>query len=309
MLKSNRMEFELTPEILDEIVFSMEDQSASFLFDASEMRCRAPDGSEDPEEPGRYYPVPDWDSVNGFRLMERFVSQLRNPVAREELRDALASGHGVFRSFKNILKGYPEIERKWHRMKDEEMRRIVYEWYNALRDAWGLERVGPEPEDTAEIVESDFSFGEWEGEDLSGIEHLMSVLEREGAESLPPDLFAAVMELDSAVRGELEGDETIIVAESADGELAGVAVSRSLPRDNLLAAQLSAIGVYPEFRGLGLGKELLSRTIETWTSRGCRWLVLAAPVVPAEFMQSLVRAGFVNRGHVSALDLSAGADH
>lgn len=309
MVKSNIMEFELTPEILDEITFAMEDQSSAFFFDAVEGRCRAADGSEEFAEQGRFFPVPEWDSVNGFRLMERFVARLRNPVAREELRGALASGHGVFRSFKNILKGYPELERKWHRMKDEEMRRIVYDWYNTYRDAWGFERVGPEPEDTTEIVESDFSFRTYDEEDLSAIEELMDTVQDEEAEALPPDLFAAVLELDAASRESLTGEETIIASESADGELAGAAVSRPIPQDSLLAAQLLFIGVYPEFRGLGLGKELLERTVETWTSRGCRWLLLNAPVVPPEFAQSLLRSGFVNRGHLSVLDLAARNGH
>lgn len=308
MVKSNIMEFELTPEILDEITFAMEDQSSTFVFDAEESRCRAADGSEEFSEEGRFFPVPAWDSVNGFRLMERFVARLRNPVAREELRAALASGHGVFRSFKNILKTYPELERKWHRMKDEEMRRIVYEWYNTYRDAWGFERVGPEPEDTAEIVESDFSFHTFDEEDLSPIEELMAALRDEQAESLPSDLFEAVLELDGAGEA-LIGDECVLAAESADGELAGAAVSMPVPEDSLLCARLSFIGIYPEFRGLGLGKELLDRTVEYWRSKGCRWLLLNAPVVPPEFAQTLVRLGFVNRGHLSVLDLAEGSDH
>ncbi len=307
MVKSNDMEFELTPEILDEITFAMEDQSSTFVFDAEEGRCRPADGSEEFAGEGRYYPVPAWDSVHGFRLMERFVSRLRNPVAREELRGALSSGHGVFRSFKNILKTYPELERKWHRMKDEEMRRIVYDWYNTYRDAWGYERVGPEPEDTAEIVETDFSFRDYDEEDLAPVEELMDALRNEQAESLPADLFEAVLELDYAAQDPLSGDETVLVAESADGELSGAAVSRTIPEDSLLCAQLCFIGVYPEFRGLGLGKELLDRTVEAWRRRGCRWLLLNSPIVPPEFAQSLTRLGFVNRGHLSVLDLAAGA--
>lgn len=309
MLKSNTMEFELTPEILDEIVFAMEDQSGVFLFDAGENRCRAADGSEEGDGESRYYPVPDWDSVSGFRLMERFVSRLRNPVAREELRDALAAGHGVFRSFKNILHGYPELERKWYQMKDGEMRRIVYEWYNTLRDSWGMERVGPEPEETAEIVESDFSFRAFGPEDASGVDELLAALYREIRDSLPGELSEAIMEIDSLVRGPRLGTETVFVAESADGDLAGIAVSRSLPSGSLLSAQLSVIGVYAEFRGLGVAKELVLRTVSHWAGKGCRWLVFASPLVPPSFMTSLARLGFSDRGHVSVLDLTAETSH
>ena len=33
------------------------------------------------------------------------------------------------------------------------MRREILEWYNALREEWGLERLGEEPEET-EVLES-----------------------------------------------------------------------------------------------------------------------------------------------------------
>lgn len=313
MLKSNIMEFELTPEIIDEVVFAMEDQSNLSVFDARELRCRPAADAEEVlgEEAGaeRFIPVPEWDSVSGFRLMERFVSLLKNPVAREELRDALASGHGVFRSFKNILKTYPELERKWYRDKDAHMRRIVLDWYNDLRDSWGLERITLESEETSDIVESDFSFHPARDEDLAAAEALEEALTREVLESLPGGLFDAVQDIQCRLRGDDGEGEAVLVAESADGELSGMISSCPVPRDNLLAAQISFIGVYPEFRGLGIAKELVSRTADLWASRGFRWLLAALPVLPPEFAASLGRMGFVQRGHLSALDLESRSSH
>ena len=40
------MEFELTPEIVDDVVFAMEDQSNLSVFDAVELKCRSAEEAE-----------------------------------------------------------------------------------------------------------------------------------------------------------------------------------------------------------------------------------------------------------------------
>ncbi|HNY17854.1 MAG TPA: UPF0158 family protein [Treponemataceae bacterium] len=305
------MEFELTQELTDEIIFAMEDQTGRFLFDSAETRCVASREKASGEDEDRYYAIPLWDSVSGFRMMERFVAQLRNPIVREELRDALSSGHGVFRKFKDILKAHPEIERQWFLFKEREMRLLVLDWYNSLRDFWGLERVGAEPEETEEIVSQDFAFRDLEADDVDDVETLVSSVEREVSSQMPLELSGAVEELSYRVRGDGECDdlERAIVAESADGDIVGTAVSAPIPEDSFLTAQLTVIAVYPEFRGLGIGKELLSRTVEYWRSRGYRWLLFTSPTVPEAFLPALHRAGFTERGHVSVLDLAGNGCH
>lgn len=309
------MEFEITPEITDEIIFSMEDQTSRFLFDSVECRCvnarektRERDSLPD-EDDERYYAIPLWDSVSGFRMMDRFVSQLRNPIVREELRAALSSGHGVFRNFKNILKEHPEVERLWYQYKEREMRNIVHEWYNGLRDFWGLERIGPEPEETGEIVSQDFLFREASLDDGESLDALVATVELELASSMSAELWDAVEELAARVRGIDDGNEYRVVAENSEGEIVAMAESVPLPPGSFLSAQLSIIAVYPEFRGLGIGKELLSRSIEHWISRGYRWLLFASPVTPSEFFPVLQRSGFVTKGHVSVMDLASGGCH
>lgn len=306
MLKSNSMEFELTPELTDEIIFSMEDQTGHFLFDSAENRCVASreEGSSVIDDEDRYFAIPLWDSVSGFRMMERFVAQLRNPIVREELRDALSSGHGVFRKFKNILKEHAEIERLWFLFKEREMRNTVLEWYNGLRDFWGLERIGAEPEETEEIVGQDFLFRKFDIDDASPLEILVSTIEREISSGLSPELYGAISELMSRIRG-ADGDlDHIIVTETAEGDLVGVAISSPLPEGSFLSSQLTVLAVFPEFRGLGIGKELLSRTVSYWAAKGYRWLLFTSPVVPGLFLPVLHRMGFIEKGHVSVLDLS-----
>jgi GNAT superfamily N-acetyltransferase len=309
------MEFDITPEITDEIIFSMEDQTSRFLYDSVECRCvnareKARGGDALPDEDDeRYYAIPLWDSVSGFRMMDRFVSQLRNPIAREELRSALSSGHGVFRSFKNILREHPEIERLWYLYKEREMRKIVHEWYNGLRDFWGLERIGPEPEETGEIVSQDFAFREAAIGDDPSLASLVAAVRLELAATMNGDLWDAVEELTARVRGADDGSEYRVVAENSEGDIVAMAESMPLPSGSFLSAQLSLIVVYPEFRGLGIGKELLSRTIDHWVSRGYRWLLVANPITPSEFFPVLRRSGFVTNGHASVMDLAAGVCH
>jgi hypothetical protein len=160
------MQFELTEALIDDILFSMEDQEGEFYLDTLEGivagGLEGPDvfGEEDGggENDGRYIDLPEWDSASGFRLMERFAAGFRNPLVREELTSALGHGKGVFRAFKNTLSRYPETEKLWFAFKEREMKREIIMWYNGLREEWGLEKIGMEPEETGDLVLEDFRF-------------------------------------------------------------------------------------------------------------------------------------------------------
>ena len=146
------MEFELSPEVFDQIIFAMEDQSLNGYIHrrTGELVQRPPD------DPAEFVPLPPWKPVDGFYLMERFVAAVSNRHFRQQLRVALATGKGVFRSFKNVLKQSRDLEWRWYRFKEKEMRRVVVDWYNQEREAAGLERLGPEPEETDDLTISDF---------------------------------------------------------------------------------------------------------------------------------------------------------
>ena len=101
------MTFELTKSVIDDIIFSMEDQNSEFVFDA-EGSCVVPLDSflqteaEELEENENIYPLPRWTSDDGFKIMEEFVEVLRIPSVKEELEQILANGRGVFRNYKNV---------------------------------------------------------------------------------------------------------------------------------------------------------------------------------------------------------------
>jgi len=154
------MRFELDEILIDSIIFSMEDQDGDSLLDTQEREIVDIYNNELDEdtdfESDRFISLPEWTSADGYRLMERFAAGLKKPVLREELSSALNRSRGVFRAFRDVLSQYPESEKQWFQFKEREMKNEVIAWYNSLREEWGLEPIGIEPEDTSSLVMEDF---------------------------------------------------------------------------------------------------------------------------------------------------------
>ena len=261
------MRWELTPELIDEIIYAMENQDLLFFYDCESGRVipGSEAGDEDGAEPGeegsqRFYEVPRWRSHEGFHLMERFVSSLRSPVTREALREALGSGKGVFRQFKNALHGHPEIEKLWFAYKEREMRNVVFDWFNDVRELHGLQKLSPPSDETPtqELILSDFLIQMGEGGHAEEIMELdrASFLERhrDADPEIAGDVYRKGRENLSL------GDDALLVrAEAPSGELAGFAWA-SIEEDALSCepvARLIELAVAQEYRGLGLGRALL----------------------------------------------------
>ena len=195
---------------------------------------------------------------------------------------------GVFRAFKNALAQYPETEKLWYAYKEREMKREVVSWYNSLRESWGLEQIGEEPEDIAGLALEDFRFREGTATDIPAAEELHRAclgdysrqLVGECADGEPADgaeLFTGMG--DWAFPGDIS-----FVAETASGEFAGYASAARV--DALL--RICAIEVKPEYRGLGLGKTLLSRIVE----HAGKGLIIDLPAGQDHFSRALVREFF-----------------
>lgn len=281
------MKIELTKELIDDVVFAMEDQGAEMALDLKRSAVVCVDGDAAAEyfldeldgdrelsdilaEEGRFARLPPWGPAEGFRLMERFVAGLKNPPARQALRDALAQKKGVFRAFKDALRLHPEAERLWFAFKDEEMGRAVRSWLEALAEERELALLGPEPEDSEEAVLGDFSFG------------------------FPAELPAAFAPLRDALLAELReapsAADFTLVASSASGEAAGLVLGRRDPDGNLA---VSLLGVAPEFRGLGLAAAMLRRTLAEAPRRGFGAVGILRPESAAFLDALLEREGMV----------------
>jgi ribosomal protein S18 acetylase RimI-like enzyme len=293
------MQFELTEALIDNILFSMEDQDGEFWVDTregvviSENDEDFEDDEDDNGDENRYINLPEWESSDGFRLMEHFAVGLRNPVLRTELSSALNRGKGVFRAFKDIIGRYPEAEKLWFAHKEREMKRQIIRWYNSLREEWGLARIGGEPEDTADLVLEDFRFRYPEEGDTAAVEELHRIcigeyqkyaaengieacagdwlgrdspqgtlLDQEGrsfpAAGLPADPTSSSGVRRNCSTSMAAGLSVGLMAETGGGEFAGYI---SAVREGL-ALHIKALEVQPEYRGLGIGEALVSRFLE-----------------------------------------------
>ena len=155
------MTFSLTESLLNEIQSALENQEQQFLVDAAQNKLvQKTDGLKGDDE--FFYDLPEWDSAAGFKLREDFVERLNAPIAHEALQEVLHSGRGVFRNFRNVIKDYPEVEKKWHIYKNEKMMCYINNWYNNLREVWGLEKLDYVPESDDSLIHDDFSFTAYE---------------------------------------------------------------------------------------------------------------------------------------------------
>ncbi|GHV50003.1 hypothetical protein AGMMS49579_02900 [Spirochaetia bacterium] len=259
------MQFELTEALINDILFAMEDQDGEFLVDTQTgvvVNQNDEDFEEEAEEDqpmDRYIGLPEWESADGFRLMERFAAGLRNPPVRMELTAALNQGKGVFRAFKDILGRYPEAEKLWFARKEREMKRQIIRWYNSLREEWGLARIGGEPEDTADLMLEDFRFREPEENDAAAKEELHRFCVGEYQKYAAENSIAGIgLEEDSSAAESGAGPDVGLVAETGGGEFAGyISAVHKGP-----ALHINALEVRAEYRGLGIGEALLSRLLE-----------------------------------------------
>ena len=290
------MQFELNQALIDEILFFMEDQNGEFLLDTQEGIVISTDDEEfDESDDDRYISLPDWGPSNGFRLMERFTAGLHNALAREELSAALNRGRGVFRAFKDTLTRYPEIEKLWFDYKDREMKHEVISWYNALRETWGLELIGEEPEDFAGLALEDFRFREGTAQDSAPAQelHRMCMGVNDGERG---DIFAGMGEWvfpgDISVVAETAGgDFAGYISAVRSGAASGSAASGDAANGDLIL-RICAIEVQAEYRGLGLGKALITRVLEQAEREKIPRVIIDLPTGQDYFARALMREDF-----------------
>jgi ribosomal protein S18 acetylase RimI-like enzyme len=301
------MQFELTEALIDDILFAMEDQMGEFVMDTVEGVVSG--GGDDPEFDGedlddddgeggeRYIDLPEWDSADGFRLMERFAAGFRNPIVREELTSALSLGRGVFRAFKDTLGRHPETEKLWFAYKDKEMKQEIIRWYNGLREEWGIEKIGMEPEDIDDLVLEDFRFRPLQKEDIFMAEELHRLYTEEAKSKLigeeaafPANGITDVILNEAQTLRTVSGSsfEQGLAVESGSGEFAGYI--SGLKRDTVFYIQ--NLEVKDKFRGLGLGEALLVKFLASLDQTEVGEVLLDLPSWAAGFSRVLHRESF-----------------
>ncbi|MFP3041122.1 GNAT family N-acetyltransferase [Treponema primitia] len=271
------MRFELTEALIDDIVFTMENQEwISYLDTREGMVVSEEDTDPEDDDGDRYIDLPDWDSSDGFNLMEQFAAGFKNKVIRTKLSAALNRGRGVFRAFKDTLSEHPEAEKLWYAYKDREMKRAVIRWYNILREEWGLESIGEEPEETEDLVQEDFRFREPVPEDAERAAELHKLC----LDECPPPSGAIP-------RWSFPG-QLALVAETGGGDFAayvgGAVTGKSL--------EITALEVLPEYRGLGIGEALLGRLVDMAETSGVSEILIDVPQGAEGFSRVLLRESF-----------------
>ncbi len=292
------MQFDLTDDIIDELIFAMEDQQESeFLFDSVKCCVINLTENEDLDENcilDRYYSIPHWDSRDGFRVMEHFVSTLRLPVEREALKAVLCAGKGVFRNFKNALKDYPEAEQRWYVFKESTLKDSVTDWYNDLRDKWGLERIEGEPEETENLIFDDFSFRKYdETLDLDDVIDSEKTAIQSMESFFYKDFGFVVKDFYLQQTKSLKNDDLLIyICTNISGDFTGHISFFPFGNSGSNAAIVTMFFVLPPCRGLGVGKELLLFALQELKKINMRWIILPEMFIPTTFTKVLHRSGF-----------------
>jgi GNAT superfamily N-acetyltransferase len=313
------MQFELTDAAIDDILFYMENQNGDFLFDSAKGEVVAQDSFEEygefdsgsaqddilVENGERYYQLPEWSSIDGFRLMEHFAGSLRNPPAKQALNAVLQSGKGVFRGFKNVLSQFPEVEKNWYLYKDAQMKKVIRKWYNDLRETWHLERLDFEIEDYSEAVLDDFIFRDAEQKDMQSINEALQKTASYFRKNFDDKASGAVF-ADLWLKMNVYSQETkpeYIVAETPAGAFCAVGAVAKTSEQNTDTRFVSMIFVEKEFRGLGLGKAMLEKIIEKCEKENISRLVTVNLLLPEGFVHVLLQYGFERYGSGYVLKL------
>ena len=286
------MTFSLTESLLNEIQSALENQEQQFLVDAAQNKLvQKTDGLKGDDE--FFYDLPEWDSAAGFKLREDFVERLNAPLAHEALQEVLHSGRGVFRNFRNVIKDYPEVEKKWHIYKNNKMMCYINNWYNNLREVWGLEKLDYVPESDDSLIHDDFSFTAFTQENKKELLLHMNAAFRERNENLSPELSQAIYNiwLEQFELAESKG-ELGFICRSFSNDFAGCITVSQVSQKQEKVMVLTSLFVPEAFRGLGIGTELINMCLSELKKLGKTWLILPNMTVPDYLESLLLRTGF-----------------
>ncbi len=296
------MTFNLTDELIDSIISAMDNQDCVFVVDAASNQLV--DGSSTLPDDNEYYALPEWKSADGFEMREAFVNQLHAPLAHDELQNVLHSGRGVFKNFRNVLKSYPEIDKRWHVFKHRTMSARINDWYNSLREIWGLEKLDQLLESEQNLVHDDFSFKDYDPEHDKEI--ILSNISASAYddEELPSEVIEAIYKL---WRNQFENDnsthKTGYVCYSLSDDFSGCITASSIidNQENILT--ITSLFVPEQFRGLGIGTELINMCITKLEKLGCEWVLLPNFIAPDLLQPLLIRTGFkkISSGYILQL--------
>lgn len=299
------MMFTLTESLINDVQNALENQISTFGIDAQSNSLIELNGNVKVDNE-LIFELPEWTSEDGFELREEFVKTLHAPIAHEDLLSILHSGRGVFRNFRNALKKYPEVEKRWHIYKNNVMKTYINDWYNELREIWGLEKLDQMPESQEEsLVYDDFSFLNYDSQqdkDLV-IDHVKAIFYFDG-QNQPEEITTALYEIWKNQFENANANEQVgFICRSLSDEFAGCITTSPISKSHINTMVLSSFFVPEQFRGLGIATELLTMCLSKLKKDGKRWIILPNIITPEILQPLLYRMGFekIESGYVSKL--------
>lgn len=298
------MEFSLTEPLVEEIIAAMDNQEIDYVVAAEDSSLIEADDFVKADDEF-FYKLPEWKPSDGFAMREAFVTVLHNPIVHDELQNVLHSGRGVFKNFKNVLREYPEIDKRWHIFKHKFMLERITEWYNSLRQVWGLEKLDYFSEADEDLIHNDFSFdvydaGKYEKDVLLNTRAFLT----DENLSLPDEIKSALYETwtNQFTKPDATAQIGFVCYSHAD-EFAGCITASVFTENQDKVMKLTSIFVPEEFRGLGIGTELIDMLMEKLKSCGKKWIILPNMIIPEFLEPLLIRTGFdkIRNGFVAEI--------
>jgi GNAT superfamily N-acetyltransferase len=192
---------------------------------------------------------------------------------------------------------YPEVERRWFLFKNERMRARVIEWYNGLRESWGLEKLAETytdvSQETDELLLADFVFTEYgSATDASDVESGLDVLVDGNSELDGAKLFLLKHHSNISRPEKKDG----FVCRNQAGEFVGCLLISKCPPESEEAVIVTDFFVAKNYRGLGIGRMLISKILAVLTDRKIRFCFASGMLVPETFRLTFEQFGFKKNG-------------
>ena len=292
------MFFELTDSLSLEILRGMENQKQRQALDAK--NCRLVPWKECLVDEENFYSLPVWNSADGYNVLESFVSKNKGIKPYSQLKQILAEGRGVFRQFKDVLKKYPQTERNFNLYKAKIMKVRLFDWYNMLRDSWGLESLEIDFEDEFDdLTLEDFIFRQYNANlDSSGLVCKISSFSDELKKMFPGDAGLCMsvffgFENENTIQENLKNSCTGgFVCHTPENEFAGCLLYSSKFSKSQKSVFITTIFVEQNYRGLGIAGKLLDLSLKHLRKSGIQVVIALNSVVPKIMESLLIRSGF-----------------
>jgi len=259
----------LNSYLLKNIIFSMENQGAIGYLDLESGEVVEISNINDPvvvrenkkseglisitikQNKDRFLALPPWGSIEGFKIREQFIKDMKNPVYKKTLNHVFHTGRGVFRKFKEVLKENPIIERQWIEYKSNYMRAIVVNWYKECEGYINLLNLEEEVEELPnDLLISDFIFST-----------KISETDYNKLRLLKNDTINDLTFFEKTIvkrRQDILTKPNYIVSYNLSDEIAAFIEWEEIEKDTI---EITSYGVEKQYRGLGLFNIMLDKVI------------------------------------------------